>query len=228
MTTPNPARFRPATLSLAQLLLLSCSFSLLLVVIRVVVTGSLAYLFLLWNLFLALVPFLISRWLSMNLSYIEHRLKLVMMTLAWLLFVPNSFYLLTDIFHLEQIAGAPKWFDLLLVFSFAWNGLLLGVLSVHRMEMILQLAGGRRISFPVIACVMWLNAFGIYIGRYLRFNSWDVLTQPFALFDELFYLLVHPLRNGMQWGMITVYGAFMLLLYLTLKKMGEQFYRPIN
>ncbi|MEO5561885.1 MAG: DUF1361 domain-containing protein, partial [Chitinophagaceae bacterium] len=72
-----------------------------------------------------------------------------------------------------------------------------------------------------ILVVMWLNAFGIYVGRYLRYNSWDIITQPFSLFGEMLEIVIHPFQNKMEWGMITAWGIFMALFYITIKKLGE-------
>ena len=151
-----------------------------------------------------------------------------MAAVVWLLFIPNSFYIITDLFHLTHVDSAPKWFDLLLLFSFAWNGIVLGIVSIRRTEIILESITGRSFSLFIIFIVMWLNAFGIYIGRYLRFNSWDILTQPFSLFKEMFEVLFHPLRNKMEWGMIAVYAVFMTMLYITIKKLGENFHKSIT
>jgi uncharacterized membrane protein len=71
--------------------------------------------------------------------------------------------------------------------------------------------------------VMWLNAYGIYIGRFLRYNSWDIITQPFSLAGEMFEMLFHPFQNKMEWGMIFCYAMFMTLLYITIRKMAENF-----
>ena len=89
--------------------------------------------------------------------------------------------------------------------------------------MILEIVTGRRFSLLIVFVVMWLNAFGIYIGRYLRFNSWDIVMQPFTLFREMFEVIFHPLRNKMEWGMIAVYAVFMTVLYITMKKLSENF-----
>jgi len=210
-------------LSMHQWFIASCSFSFLLLCVRVIATGSVTYVFLLWNLFLAFIPYLISHWLYNNTRVIEHRLKLVIAVLIWLLFIPNSFYILTDLFHLEHIGSAPKWFDLLLLISFAWNGLLFGIVSLRKMEIVLQTVSGKGFSLFIVFTVMWLNSLGIYIGRFLRYNSWDVITQPFSLLSEMLEIVLHPFDNRMEWGMIFCYAVFMTLLYITVKKMAESF-----
>lgn len=210
-------------MTMQQWLLISCGFSCLLLGARIIVTGYYTYLFLVWNLFLAFVPYVVSQWLYTHSWVAANRAKLIFLVILWLSFVPNSFYIITDLFHLDQFNSAPKWFDLLLIFSFAWNGLLLGIVSVRKTEMVLEIIIGRGFSLLIIFIVMWLNAFGIYIGRYLRYNSWDIIMQPFSLFREMFELLFHPLTNKMEWGMIGVYAVFMTVFYITIKKLGEGF-----
>jgi uncharacterized membrane protein len=213
---------KPATkLSLRQWLMISCCFSILLVFARLIATGYATYLSLIWNLFLAFVPWLISERLARNVQIIENKWKRTLVLFIWLLFIPNTFYIITDIFHLDQFDAAPKWFDLLLLFSFAWNGLLFGILSIRRVEMILTIVSKRGFSLLFVGIVMWLNAFGIYVGRYLRYNSWDIILQPFSLFQEIFQVLFHPLQHKMQWGMISTWAIFMTLFYITIKKLAE-------
>ena len=211
------------TLSIQDWLFLSVIFSCLLLMARVAETGKFTYAFLLWNLFLAFVPYGITQWLSRNVQVIESKWKLAIVLLVWLLFIPNAFYIITDLFHLEHFDQAPKWFDLLMVFSFAWNGLLLGIISVRKVQLILNMVSGRILSNLAVFIVMWLNAFGVYLGRYLRFNSWDIITKPFSLAGEMLEILFHPLQNKMEWGMITVYAIFMSLLYITISKLSENF-----
>jgi uncharacterized membrane protein len=215
-------------LTMQHWLMVSCGFSCLLLCARIFITGDMTYLFLVWNLFLAFIPFAITQWLPGNSRFVKCKMKMAIVLLVWLLFIPNSFYILTDLFHLDKFDSAPKWFDLLLIFSFAWNGIVLGIVSIRRTEIILESITGRSFSLFIIFIVMWLNAFGIYIGRYLRFNSWDIIAQPFSLFKEMFEVLFHPLRNKMEWGMIAVYAVFMTVLYITIKKLGESFHKPIT
>lgn len=211
----------PFSITLHGWIIVACSFSFILLCTRMIATGYITYAFLAWNLFLAFVPYAISQWLLQNVRAMESKWKLVTALTAWLLFIPNSFYILTDLFHLGEFDSAPKWFDLLLLLSFAWNGLLLGVLSLRKVEMVLNVISGRNFSLLFVFIVMWLNAFGIYIGRFLRYNSWDVITQPFSLFSEMFGILLHPLSNKMEWGMISCYAVFMTLLYITIIKLPE-------
>jgi uncharacterized membrane protein len=219
--------FRPATLSASATihdwLLLSSSFSCLLLAMRMIVTNTIEYIFLPWNLFLAFVPYWITWWMTRNVSIIENKIKLLAALAVWLLFIPNSFYIITDLFHLIHVRSTPKWFDLLLIFSFAWNGILSGIISLRRVEVVLSLLKGNSFSIAVVFAVMWLCAFGIYIGRFLRFNSWDVITDPFSLVAEITDMVFHPVVYGYAWGMTLCYAAFMTLLYFTIKKLSESF-----
>jgi len=213
----------PFSFTLHQWLIVSCSFSYLLLCGRVVATGHLTYVFLLWNLFLAFVPYAISYWLCRNPRIMENKWTLAVSLMVWLLFIPNSFYILTDLFHLSHIRSAPEWFDLLLLLSFAWNGLLFGIVSLRRIEIILHTISGKTFSSFIVFLVMWMNAFGIYIGRFLRYNSWDVFTRPFSLFSDITEMLLFPFANKMEWGMVFCYALFMTLLYITIKKLAENF-----
>ena len=210
-------------------LLASSCFSCLLLVGRMLVTQSLGYIFLPWNLFLAFVPYWISGWM-IGKNHITHRkVKLFLALAGWLLFIPNSFYIITDLFHFTHIRSAPKWFDLLLIFSFAWNGILCGIISLRRVEIIMmKLLTGKNFSLFLVFGVMWLSSFGIYIGRYLRFNSWDIITDPFSLSEEILSMIIHPFHHLYPWGMTLCYSIFMTFLYFSIKKMSESFVRSDN
>lgn len=194
----------------------SISFSVILMTVRIIFSGNLGYSFLIWNLFLAFIPFAISNWLSKNAHLAGSKLSFSLVFIAWLLFIPNSFYILTDLFHLNTFISMPLWFDLTMILSFAWNGMLLGVLSVQQMEKLIERYIRRKTGLFFIYPVMFLNALGIYIGRYLRFNSWDVITNPFHLIEEIFNLALHPVEYKYVWSMVICFSVFMTLLYLTL------------
>jgi uncharacterized membrane protein len=204
-----------------RILLLSSVFSIALVIIRVAMTGSKMFLFLPWNLLLAFIPYYITKKLMANPAWIENKWKLIAAALLWLVFIPNSFYIITDLFHLGKYDEAPRWFDLTLIFSFAWNGLVLGIVSVKQMESIVKCYFAPRYAWLFIYTVMWLNALGIFIGRFLRFNSWDIITNPLSLINEIITMVVHPFDYMYVWGMICFFAVLMTIMYITVRRIGE-------
>jgi uncharacterized membrane protein len=226
-----------------RLLFLSMLFSCLLTAARVVHTEHRHFIFLVWNLFLAYIPYFISTRLTrMEAGRGETRMAaggtaarmdggraghgLVWWTLAllWLLFIPNSFYIITDLYHLGDLyndRNMPQWFDLAMILSFVWNGLLLGVLSVRQMERLLvpKLTLIKELLF--LYPVMWLNALGIFIGRYLRYNSWDIVTDPFRLLRDIATMVIHPLQHQSAWDMVFCFSILMTLIYLMMKRISK-------
>jgi uncharacterized membrane protein len=69
--------------------------------------------------------------------------------------------------------------------------------------------------------IMLLNAFGIYIGRYLRYNSWDVISNPFQLLADTVHILLHPVYYKNAWGMVLVFSFFLSIVYMTLRKLSK-------
>jgi uncharacterized membrane protein len=224
MTEMPGARETASSLfTMQRLWVASCAFSFLLLCARVTVTGQLTYVFLLWNLGLAFIPYLLTLWIYDHPSVITRKWLLGLLLTGWLLFIPNSFYLLTDLFHLGRNQAAPKWFDLLLLLSFAWNGLLAGIESFRKIELILQRFMGRGLSLVYVFILMCLVAYGIYLGRFLRYNSWDMITHPFRILGDALGMILHPFENKMEWGMIFCYATFMTILYTTIKKLAGNF-----
>ena len=210
-----------------RLLILSILFSCMLAVARIIYTGRLTFVSLVWNLFLAYVPYFITRLMHNKPQWVKTKKAFVFFFLIWILFIPNSFYIITDLFHLGDQGNdyiAPQWLDLALILSFAWNGLLLGVLSVRQMEKITMKFFPPRHELFFLLPVMCLNAMGVYIGRYLRYNSWDVLTNPFALFHDMVDIILHPLTFRNDWSMIFCFSILLTLIYQTIKKISRAIY----
>ena len=214
-------RFTLFNSEIDRILTLSMGFSVVLVMARIMYTGKFTFIWLIWNLVLAWIPYVISSWFQKRPAVQEHRLKFAAVSLIWLLFIPNSFSILTDLFHLGKSTNLPNWFHCTLTIAFASNGLLLGVLSVRQMEKIMQphLRGKHELLF--IYPIMWLNALGVYIGRYPRFNSWDIITNPFALIAYLIKLICHPIQWMYAWGMVACFSIFMTFVYLTIKRLSK-------
>ena len=204
-----------------QMLLLSSLFSIALSFFRVFYTGELMFLFLIWNLFLAFIPYVITSTCRQRIKWMENNFRFSAVVLVWLLFIPNSFYIITDLFHLQPRAEIPLWFDLALIFSFAWNGLLLGVLSVKQMEKLLQVKWPMKRSWLFVPLVMFLNSFGVYVGRYLRYNSWDVVRQPLGLVEDVVLLFINPVQNRFDWSMIICFAVLMSLIYVSISKLAK-------
>ena len=217
-------RFYGARSELEKLLLLSSGFSIAMTGLRVLYTGELMFVWLNWNLFLAFLPYAITRFATHRPEWVEHHLRFGLLFIAWILLVPNSFYIITDLFHLRHRVPVPLWFDLALLLSFVWNGLLFGILTVRKMEKIVEVKFGWYEEWLFVFPVMLLNSFGVYIGRYLRYNSWDILFNPFQLFRDIIYLIVHPVRNRFDWSMIVCYAVFMALIYTSVKRLGKSLY----
>jgi uncharacterized membrane protein len=211
-------------------LILSSLFSCLLVAVRIFHTGSFAFAFMPWNLFLAWVPYRISSGLTRMDNRIARAAGLRVALRAaglivWLLFIPNSFYILTDLYHLadgHRNSRVPEWFDLTLILSFAWNGLMLGVMSTRQVERLLAPDASIPGRWVFLYPVMCLDALGVYIGRYLRYNSWDIVTNPVDLLGDIIGMVAHPLRYHDAWGMIFCYSILLTIMYSLLNTKPEQ------
>lgn len=208
---------------LARSIMVFTAFSMAMLLFRFAYTLQPMFFFLAWNLFLAWLPFQLSGTMLKKPQSVKTPLLFVTGFVAWLLLIPNSFYIVTDLFHLKHREPIPLWFDLSLIFSFSWVGLLLGILSVRHMEAIVHRKWKLRSRGIFLLPVMFLISMGIYIGRYLRYNSWDVITDPFALARDIAYLCIHPIRNRFDWSMIICFAVLFTLFYITTNHMGKNY-----
>jgi uncharacterized membrane protein len=207
-----------------RLLSISILFSCLMALARIIYTGGLTFVSLVWNLFLAIVPYFITQQLQRKPKLVQKKLVFTFFFLLWLVCIPNSFYIITDLFHLGDQRNdylAPQWYDLALILSFAWNGLLLGILSVRQMEKVTEKFFPGRHELFFLVPVMVLNALGVFVGRYLRFNTWDIITNPFLLCRDIGNILLHPVTYRYAWGMIVCFSILMTLMYMTIKKISK-------
>ncbi|HUQ21600.1 MAG TPA: DUF1361 domain-containing protein [Gaiellaceae bacterium] len=156
--------------------------------LRVHETGDLYYRFLVWNLFLAWIPLLLAA-----LAYARSRRRVdaptAALLVAWLLFFPNAPYLLTDFIHLGR-GPAPLWYDGLMLSAFAWTGLLLGFASLYLVQAILRRSFGVATSWLGVLGSLVLASLGVYIGRFVRLNSWDLLLHPLRVVEVVHARLV--------------------------------------
>lgn len=211
---------------MGRILFVSVIFSILLVGARMARSHQLLYVTLIWNLFLAWIPYGIALVVKKRASWFRSPVAFTGAIGLWLLFFPNAPYIITDLFHLRPQHNIPLWYDLMLIFSFAWNGLILGYLSLMHMEREIARRVGRRLTGVVVAAVIALGAYGVFLGRFLRWNSWDVFTNPFGLIMKMGSMALHPLHYTGAWGMTLLLGILTGIIYLTLKKLaGKRSYR---
>jgi uncharacterized membrane protein len=193
-------------LTFKQLVYSFTLFSVTLLTYRIIKSEGLSYIFLAWNLFLALIPWWISNYLKQNKLL---QLKHVPLFGIWLLFIPNSPYILTDLFHLKPRPYLPLWFDLVLVLSFALIGMIVFLKSLKDMLSILKAYVSPILFTLVTPFIFWLISFGLYLGRYLRFNSWNVVNHPFQLMRQSFDILFEKDTIGFT----LIFSVFMWFLY---------------
>ena len=198
------------------LLGLASAFAVAMVAVRMRHTGTDEYRNLVWNLVLAWVPFVIAVFV-----YDARRRGVSAWALAapgavWLLFLPNAPYLLTDFFLLRENGGVTVWFDIVLLSTFAWTGLLLGFGSLYLMQAVARSTFGAAAGWLLVFGALGLTSFGIYLGRVLRWNSWDFLVEPTALARDVWVRLSDPLAHPRTAAFTVLLAAFLLLGYLML------------
>lgn len=172
-------------ISIPKSIVLIIALAIILNVLRVVLFGKFSFIYLLWNIFLAFVPFLISS----LLLYLKQDGKLknwlfIIVGIIWVLFLPNAPYIVTDLIHIGVVRSVPVLYDSVLLFTSAWAGLLLGMHSIFHIEKILLSLYSKKITSVIILIILALTSFGMYLGRFFRFNSWDIFVNPLSSSDK--------------------------------------------
>lgn len=167
-------------------------------------TGRNIYLFLNWDVFLAWVPAGLALLLDIVFVYLKkpimiRRLLLMSIGLIWLFFYPNSAYLVTDMLHPfihyrpvqygRLLFDIEFWYHMLLFFSAALIGLFLSIYSLYSVQILVRQAFGRLVGWLFTVCVLLLSSLGIFIGRFVRWNSWDLLSEPVTILKDTHFIL---------------------------------------
>ncbi|HEX6084084.1 MAG TPA: DUF1361 domain-containing protein [Thermoanaerobaculia bacterium] len=176
------------------------------------------FFFLIWNLFLAAIPFVAAEVFARAKWHLARWPAFV----VWLLFLPNAPYIVTDFIHLRARPPVPLWFDVLLLISCAGTGLLLGYGSVMLVQRTIAKRWSVRGGWLVAGAALVLSAFGIYLGRFVRFNSWEVVTDPMPLFADVAYRLMNPMHHPRTFAVTVLYGVALLLGYMGLHVLAER------
>jgi uncharacterized membrane protein len=202
-----------------SVLFLFTIYCLLLLIVRAKLTNTIFLFFLVWNLFLAFVPYFFISYLKTQITVQKSKIKTVSLLFLWLVFLPNSFYILTDLIHLSQSSNHLFWFDLVAISSYALIGFTLGIVSLIEFENIIKTYTTPLITNLLMPAICFLCGIGIYLGRILRYNSWDIISNPFEIVRATLVSLssAHALLFSFYFG---VY----IYLFLSLKKI----YSTIN
>ncbi len=171
---------------------------------------SLGYGYLVWNLFLAWLPLIFAIWLVAILGRkLWSSWEGLSVTLLWLVFLPNSFYMISDFIHLRDVQRVDVLYDALMFTSFIYTGVALGFSSLYLIHLQLKKRVSSKAAAGLIAGTLLICSGAVYIGRDLRWNSWDILTNPGGLLFDVSDRLQHPATYSQM--LLTIVTFFILL-----------------
>jgi uncharacterized membrane protein len=210
-------------LSLGALLIVATFISLILARVHTRIAGAENYSFLVFNLGLAWIPFLAAVVANVAMrNRITFYLVMPISTLIWMVFFPNASYLLTDFQHLAYASGnSPLWFDVILMVWFAWTGLLLGISSLYLMQEIVTRTWNHTWGWIFAIGATTLSSVGVYLGRFLRWNSWDILQDPLPIAKDMVGIVRHPILNFSSYAFTGLFTLLFLFIYLTIHLFGR-------
>jgi uncharacterized membrane protein len=194
----------------------ACAVCIGLVAARVAYSDTNRHTGLIWNLFLAWIPFILA-YVAHAISWRRIWVYLVIPIIAflWLIFFPNAPYMLTDLQDLSRVSpGAPLWYDVIIVVWCSWTAMLLGIVSLYLMQDIVLRTFGRVLAWSFVLITSALSSFGIYIGRFVRLNSWDILQDPAETGMDILGIIIDPSRRLAAFTLS--YTFFFLFVYLLL------------
>lgn len=180
-------------------------------VARIVYTGKIAYRFLPWNLFLAWLP-LVFAYLAVRAGGRKPWLSLPLIG-AWLAFLPNAPYLITDLIWLDGSATTLKVYDAAMFFVFATCGLAAGFVSLRWVQALVERRAGTWGGRLFVLAALGLTGFGVYLGRFRRWNSWDIVADPAALFHDIAIRVADPVLHWQMWALTALFAGLLLCLY---------------
>ena len=197
-------------------LALASAFCVAAIVARTAYTGRPSHVFLVWNLFLAWIPFALAVLVYDRYRRGSSMVALAPLAFAWLVFFPNAPYLITDLVHLSPYTDVPQWFDVFTFAAFAWTGMLLGFASLYLMQSVAKALLGTLAGWVFVLVALGLGSFGVYLGRVHRLNSWQVFSDPMPLASDVWTRLQSPLVEARMVGMTLFLTAFLAIAYFVL------------
>jgi uncharacterized membrane protein len=195
-------------------LVLATAFCVALVGFRMRYSGTSRHYFLIPNLALAWLPFLFALGLYDGVRRGRPRLQLGLLVAAWLLFLPNAPYVITDLIHLESLPPVPLWYDAMMFGACAWTGLALGMASLLLVHRVARDTIGEKLSWALLVPTLALVSLGIYLGRFVRLNSWDAVLRPGRVAHVIATPLTDPSAHPRFVGVVVLFTVFLILVYL--------------
>lgn len=188
---------------------------------------SFMFSYLVWNLFLAWIPLGLALWLHKVLKRkLWSSWEALLITILWLGFLPNSFYMISDFIHVQDVARVDVLYDVVTLSSFIFNGVVLGFLSLYNVHYELLNRVRRRTAHIIVAAVILACSFAIYVGRDLRWNTWDVLVNPGGILIDVSDRLLHPLIYSQTYTTTAVFfvliGSFYVVAWQMVRAMRYQ------
>lgn len=204
-----------------RLLLLFIGFVFLLVLVRIFFSGNIRYVSMLWNIFLGWIPYALAGFFS-TVNKKENWKKLVLF-FTWLLFFPNALYMVTDLIHLNEDSNVPVWYDAVLLFASSFIGIVMAFVSLRKAEKFMgRLFPAKKVAL-IIPAILFLSSYGVYLGRFERWNSWDIITHPVALAISIGSSVLSPVDNYRVWAITLLFTGVYSLLYFSMKVLPYAF-----
>ncbi len=190
-------------IAVVGLLFVASCFAASLIVARRYILGSWNHYFLVWNLFLAWIPLGVAFVLKlMNRPPLP---LLLIGSVVWLAFLPNAPYIMTDLIHFRW-SHSVVWLDWSMFLAFALTGLFAGFASLTWMQAIVRARFGSAIAHAFTLLSLVGCGIGVYIGRFLRWNSWDIVTRPEALMLNIFNQYFSPETFVHTWALSGIFA----------------------
>ncbi|MCI5051296.1 MAG: DUF1361 domain-containing protein [Candidatus Pacebacteria bacterium] len=179
---------------------------------RLGLADNLSYAWLNWNLFLALVPIFFA-WLFM---YVKNVYVKLLAFILWLGFLPNSPYIVTDFIHLADVGPRSiLWYDGIMIFLYTIAGMVSWIGTSHLIKKHMNW------GYWFICIIGVLSGFGIYLGRYIRFNTWDVVRDPNNLFMTVHEAVLQPALHKPV-VLMSVTFTFIFILFMAIPTIYEK------
>lgn len=196
---------------------------------RALVLKKYSYIFLIWNIFLAWVPFYISL-IYTNINF-KSKIPKLLLGFSWLAFYPNAPYIITDFIHLSKYkfyenkphgevftSNFVMWYDFLLISIFVIIGLILAYISLSLMHKHIEKSSNAIYGWIFIFIESLLSGFAIYLGRFLRLNSWEILSNPINLVSSIINNFgIHSIV------FTSMFGTLIFIFYLTFFFMNKYY-----